>query len=137
MEHMVRIRAHRVLRRGKRYENLLDSPDTAARFEHPPLDQDEYMIGVYTNDEHISPDQVLVSSTKFYIGQPGAWLVIPFVDIIQVIGPPDKVRLSGLNLVLRDDRTIKLPIYGADRNTRDAYTYWTFIKYVISDLQDE
>ena len=133
MEITPAMRAHRNLRRAKHYRSFAGhevEPSVAVRY---PLAEGESLIGVYENIPDSLDHCLVITDRALHMRAESKWVDLPYGEMESVdVEGGDKLA-DHLEIRLRDDSKVLVPVLGEEEMGKDTYLMLMFLGHVIGD----
>lgn len=134
---LIASRAHRNLRRLDSYQKVTALDSSSDLIETLQCQVDERILGLYQNIPGDDLNTIAVTTQGLHIYDGEKWQSVDYhlIDTIETPSPESKRVVNQLIIHLKTKGTITVPIYGGKGGTRDAWSFFTFLKRVIEDIR--
>ncbi len=87
----------------------------------------ETALGIYEIVEDELQPPIVVTDFGLYVGFPEGWKTVDYQGILDEHGPASKEEISGVTVDLLEDKQFFIPVRGARRQLRDAFSFLQFL----------
>jgi hypothetical protein len=94
----------------------------------------EQLVGMYTIPDDLLQPPIVITDVGVHVGFETTWRVIEYENMSEVHGPTTKDEISGVTIHLRNGHHVEIPVRGARRQLRDAFS---FLQYLMGVLKVE